>query len=141
MMTLSKILRALTNSFLSFKLFFRRARIFFMGITMSIKDCFPKKRLSLLTSERAEGLVIKLPLEPRKEKNETERAILVLLNGGIKRHLHSDDAENYRIVLNLSFAPFTYGGWVGCGAKRPWHEIPRAFGLRIVYAIKKLSAE
>ena len=136
-----KILRALTKVFLFFKLSLRRARIFFVGIAMSIKDCSPIKKVSLLPSSIAKGPVLKVTLEPRKEKNETEQAILVLLNAGIKRHFHSNDAENYRIVLNLSFAPFTYGGWVGCGAKRPWHEIPRAFGLRIVYAIKKLSAE
>lgn len=134
MQVISKIFRALETFKLVLILSFRRVKLFITGLS------FPIEGICLLPSSIAEGRVLKIKLKPRREKNETERAVLILVCGGIRRHLHTKDAENYSIILNLSLDPFTYGGWVGQGTKNPWHEIHRVLGLRVVYAIKKLSA-
>ena len=83
------------------------------------------------------GPVIKVRLKPRK--SELERSLLITLFSGITRHVHFKEKEMYRVLLNLSFDKFKENGWVGPKCPKSWHEVPRAFGIRIIYS-KKVPA-
>lgn len=93
--------------------------------------------VALLSKEYTEGPVIKINLKPKN--GELERSILITLFSGILRHVHFKEKEMYRVLLNLSLDKFKENGWVGPNCKKPWHEVPRAFGIRIIYS-KKVPA-
>ena len=93
-------------------------------------------KITKLPSDISEGLVLKIALRPHK--GETERSILIPIFGGVKRHVHLEDIENYCCLLNLSFSRLKSVSWVGVGRILSYHEIPRVFGICVVLSRKRL---